>query len=74
MAYTATPSTQTYSLSKILAAPFVAFANFCVTVAESNSRMQQVQALQKLSDAELAERGLTRDTIVRFVFRDHMHI
>ncbi|WP_165798817.1 DUF1127 domain-containing protein [Shimia abyssi] len=36
--------------------------------------MQQVQALQKLSDAELAERGLTRDTIVRFVFRDHMHI
>jgi hypothetical protein len=34
------------------------------------ARVRRVRALQALSDAELAKRGLKRDEIVLFVFRD----
>lgn len=35
-------------------------------------RRAQVEFLQGLSDAQLAERGLTRDAIVEHVFRDKL--
>ncbi|CUH54017.1 DUF1127 domain-containing protein [Shimia sp. R11_0] len=74
MALTDTHSSAPLSLGKILAAPFVAIGNFLVAMMENNSRVQHVQALNALSDAELAERGLKRDDIVAHVFRDMMHV
>lgn len=37
---------------------------------EKRSRIDQIERLEALSDAELAERGLTRDQIIAHVFRD----
>lgn len=35
-----------------------------------SERMQRIEALQRLSDAELAARGITRDRIPHHVFAD----
>lgn len=40
----------------------------------SNSRMQELERLRNMSDAELAERGLQRDRIVHHVFRDLYYV
>lgn len=40
---------------------------------ESVSRSQQVEALNRKSDAELARMGLKREDIVRHVFRDKLY-
>ena len=37
---------------------------------EANTRQAQIIYLESLSDAELAERGITRDGIVMYVYRD----
>jgi hypothetical protein len=39
---------------------------------ERRSRRAQIEYLDSLTDAELAERGITRDKIVHYVFRDLM--
>ena len=57
-----------------IAAPFLAFGRMLLKVAEANSRFEKVQRLQRLSDADLAARGLTRDGIVLHVFRDKQHL
>lgn len=74
MALTATHTSAQFSLRKILAAPFVAIGTFFVAIMESNSRVQEVDRLNAMSDEQLAELGLRRDTIVRHVFADYMHI
>ncbi|MDO5659219.1 MAG: hypothetical protein Q4G36_12975 [Paracoccus sp. (in: a-proteobacteria)] len=51
---------------------FARFGRFIMQIAEANSRIHQVQALEAMSDAELAARGITRDRIVQYVFRDKM--
>ncbi|MDX1821741.1 MAG: hypothetical protein ACU0A4_16230 [Paracoccaceae bacterium] len=38
------------------------------------SRMDEIEALNAKSDAELAEIGITRDDIPRYVFRDTFYI
>lgn len=38
------------------------------------SRMDQIEALNAMSDAELAGIGITRDDIPRYVFRDTFYI
>lgn len=48
--------------------------NFFVAYTETRSRRDEVEALEALSDAELAERGLTRDRIVRHVFADLLYV
>ena len=52
-----------------LAAPFRAFARLMVRLAEANMSVQRLERLSNMSDAELSERGLTRETIVRHVFQ-----
>ena len=74
MAHIATNSASNLSLGKLLAAPFVAFGNAVVKLSEASSRAQLVEKLQNMSDAELAERGITRDQIVHHVFRDYMYL
>ncbi len=44
--------------------------NFLVDLAEGSAKAQQMNALMALSDADLAERGLKRTDIARYVFRD----
>ncbi|MGO4914846.1 DUF1127 domain-containing protein [Pseudogemmobacter sp. W21_MBD1_M6] len=61
-------------LAQVAAAPFRAFFGLMVQIAESNTRMRQVEFLNGLSDAQLAKRGLTRDGIVRHVFGDMFYL
>ncbi|MBK0327378.1 DUF1127 domain-containing protein [Rhodobacteraceae bacterium F11138] len=49
---------------------FAAIGNMLVLMSTANDRVRQVEALQALSDAELAKRGLKRDEIARYVFND----
>lgn len=39
---------------------------------EARSRSGEIEYLNSLSDAELAERGITRDRIAHYVFRDRL--
>lgn len=45
------------------------FDAFFLTVAKARTCAKEVEALQDLSDAQLAERGLTRESIVRHAAR-----
>jgi len=74
-------TTATLSAPRRSASFFAAIAGFfksvgisLVVAAESQTRMQKIERLQALSDAELAERGLTRDAIVQHVFRDIFYL
>lgn len=49
----------------LLAAPFVAIGRFLVRLAEANPKLQQLERLNALGDAELARRGLTRHREIR---------
>ena len=44
--------------------------DFFIRMSEANARVRQVEALNALSDAQLAKRGLRREDIVRHVFQD----
>ena len=48
---------------------FSAIGHALVTIAENNPRYRELERLQRLSDAELAARGLTRERLVEHVFR-----
>ncbi len=53
---------------------FARIGDFFIAYAESRSRYDQIEALNELSDEELAERGMTRDTILRHVFADTFYL
>ncbi|WP_428927556.1 DUF1127 domain-containing protein [Marinibacterium sp. SX1] len=53
---------------------FASIGNALVAVAEANPRMKKVHALQRMTDAELAERGIKREDIVRVVFHDVLYM
>lgn len=46
--------------------------NSMVAYGEKQCRREEFEALEKLSDAQLAKMGLTRDTIAMHVFRDKL--
>lgn len=48
-----------------LLAPFRALGRFMIACAEANPRMRALSRLSDLSDAELAAKGLTRDSEIR---------
>lgn len=54
--------------------PFVAIGVFFVLLAEANHRVQRVRALQEMSDAQLAAKGIKREDIVRTVYADLMYV
>ncbi|MBV1895052.1 MAG: DUF1127 domain-containing protein [Rhodobacteraceae bacterium] len=66
---TATP-TVSFPVLGTIGRFFAAIGNGLVSMGENSSRYRQVQALHALSDAELAERGIERENIVRVVFAD----
>jgi hypothetical protein len=47
-----------------------AFARAFALAKNAEARFDEIQALQALSDAELARRGIARDNIVRHVYAD----
>lgn len=47
---------------------------FFIAYADSRSRYHRIEALEALSDDELAARGLTRDSILRHVFSDTFYL
>lgn len=49
---------------------FSHLGNAMVLMSTSNDRLRQMDALQKLSDDQLKERGLKRTDIARHVFHD----
>ena len=51
-----------------------AFANFIVSISVSHSRARQLAALSELSDEALAKKGLKREDLVRYVFRDVYYV
>lgn len=53
---------------------FTAIGQGLMSVAEANQRVQLVERLNAKSDAELAQMGIRREDIVRYVFRDMLHI
>lgn len=53
---------------------FRAMGEALVTLAEANSRVRRAEALQALSDDELAAKGLKREDIPRHVFGDMFYL
>lgn len=45
-----------------------------VAMGEANPRLKRIDALQRMSDEQLAERGIRREDIVRHVFHDVFYI
>ncbi|SPF79811.1 DUF1127 domain-containing protein [Pseudoprimorskyibacter insulae] len=68
--------TDTHAVShgNIFSNIFAAIGRAFVHAAESNHRMQKIQYLTSLSDAELAARGIKREDIARHVFRDVFYV
>lgn len=58
----------------VFAGFFTSIFNALISVAESNSRIKEVERLNAMSDEELAKRGVKRADIVRHVFRDSFYI
>ena len=53
---------------------FNGILNFLVSISTAQSRVRQIEFLCALTDEELAERGLSRQDIVRHVYRDAYYI
>ena len=48
--------------------------NFLVSISTAQSLVRRIEFLCALSDEELAERGLSRQDIVRHVYRDAYYV
>lgn len=76
MAYTANhdtafaPARSTGRFKAILARIGASFVRY----GELRARTDEIQRLNAMSDAQLAKLGLTRDGIVRHVFRDQLFL
>lgn len=58
------------SLRSRLDAIFARLGQGMNTYIEARSRRREIEALEAMSDKELADLGITRDRIVHYVFRD----
>ncbi|QBF30590.1 DUF1127 domain-containing protein [Thalassococcus sp. S3] len=70
MAYTSTQTGGT-SVFGLIGQFFSVIGNALVALGDANSKVRQLEALNALSDAELAERGLRREDIARTVFMNN---
>lgn len=78
MAYHHAETSHTSDLPhRVIAALKSAFSHIghaLVSASAANRQLQLAQKLQEKSDEELAELGLRREDIVRYAFRDMLHI
>lgn len=63
------PSAQS---ENIFARALKAIWNGLVSLSEANARSKELDFYNSLTDEQLAERGLKREQIVRYVFRDRL--
>lgn len=70
MAHVAQQTSHNPSLLRSLSASLEAVFNAFLRIGQVGSRAKQVEALNALSDEELAKRGVSRQEIVRHVFAD----
>lgn len=68
MAHTISPTPVFRASFTTVARVLKTLADFADAVALANGRFRRMQALTALSDAELAERGMKREDIVRVIF------
>ena len=54
-------------LAELVLAPFRAIGRFLVKAAENNPRIRALESIANMSDAELAEKGMTRVDAVQRV-------
>lgn len=60
------------SVLSTFAALGVAITDGLVAIGRANARCDELERFVNMSDQELAKHGLTRDTIVRHVYRDRI--
>lgn len=53
------------SLGSLILAPFVAIGRILVSMAEASPKVREIERLNAQSDADLARRGVTRDSEIR---------
>jgi len=53
---------------------FEAMGRMFESIADAQSRTDAVNRMQDMSDAELAKLGVSRNEIVRYVYRDILHV
>ncbi|GKY89146.1 DUF1127 domain-containing protein [Sinisalibacter aestuarii] len=73
MAYIATAHNAADHRS-LMSRVLTALGNFFSDYAEARSRSAEIEALTRLTDAELAKRGLTREGIVHHVFSSSFYL
>lgn len=73
MAYTTTSLQQAPLGGRVSQFPS-SIGNALVMIGEANSRVRRAEALNAMSDAELAKHGLKREDITRHVFGDLFYI
>lgn len=59
------------SLGQVVAAPFVAVFNWLVALAEASPKYREMEHLSRMSDEQLAARGIRREDIVQKVLGTH---
>ncbi|WP_372571137.1 DUF1127 domain-containing protein [Ruegeria jejuensis] len=70
MAHSIAHSNGLAHVGKSVAGFFNGIFEALIRVGEANSRVRRIEALCKLSDEELAARGMRREDIVRVVMHD----
>lgn len=70
----ATTTANGFSFSGLFTGMGSSIYNALIRMGEARSRTDQMDTLNAKTDAELAEMGLRREDIARYVFRDMMHI
>lgn len=70
MAHYTSQNTAFGPISNPIGSFFAGLGNALVLMSTANARVRQVERLQKLSNDQLAERGIRRENIARHVFRD----
>lgn len=66
---TRTINDRSFRLVDVLLAPVMGAYGLICSTARHNQRVHRVEYLNRLSDAQLAQRGLCRKDIVRHVYR-----
>ncbi len=74
MAYISTSNARGFAPGAFLARLGQGFFNLMVRIAEADPRYKRIEELNKLSDEEIAARGLSRADLVRQVLGDRMYL
>jgi len=74
MASIETNPTQSFSFGGFFSRIGTSLVSAFNVATEANGRVAQIEALQRLTDEELAAKDLRREDIARYVFRDLFYV